>query len=198
MGLKIGLTIWSLHMNQTVEPFRDAAVKVGVEVHQLASVDEAAAYIAAHLNGTLLYSGCPSLERAGLKAALQAAGVDYADHEFRKVAAAAAGGVTGANFGIAATGTVVVESTDEAIRLATTLPDKHFVLLDPTKILDNADAAVPLMRRFHEQLPQAYLAYLTGPSRTADIERVLTIGVHGPAELHVLLLEGLSGDPLER
>ena len=185
-------------MNQNVDQFRDAAVKVGAEVHQLESVDEAAAYLAARLNGTLLYSGCPSLERAGLKAALQSTGVDCVDQGFRQAAPAAAGGVTGANFGIAATGTIVLESTDEAIRLATTLPDKHFVLLDPAKILESADAAVPLMRRFHEQLPQAYLAYLTGPSRTADIERVLTIGVHGPVELHILLLEGLSGDPLER
>lgn len=185
-------------MSQNVEQFRDAAAKVGAEVHQLASVDEAAAYLAARLNGTLLYSGCPSLERAGFKAALRSAGVDFAVQGFRQEATTAAGGVTGANFGIAATGTVVLESTDEAIRLATTLPDKHFVLLDPAKILENADAAVPLMRSFHQQLPQAYLAYLTGPSRTADIERVLTIGVHGPAELHVLLLEGLSGDPLER
>ena len=104
----------------------------------------------------------------------------------------------GANFGFAATGTVVLESTDEAIRLATTLPEKHFVLLDLGKILENQDAAIPLVRTFHQQLPQAYLAYITGPSRTADIERVLTIGVHGPAELHILLLAGLSDDLMER
>jgi L-lactate dehydrogenase complex protein LldG len=106
--------------------------------------------------------------------------------------------LTGANFGIAATGTVVLESTDEAVRIATTLPEKHFVLLDPRKILATADEAVPLLGDFHKQMPQAYLAYISGPSRTADIERVLTIGVHGPAELHILLLEGLSEDLMER
>jgi len=185
-------------MTQNVEQFRIAATKVGAEVHPMASAAEVADYLAARLDGPLLYTACPSLERVGLKASLESAGVELIDRAFRESAAAAAGGVTGANFGIAATGTVVLESTDEAIRLATTLPDKHFVLLDPAKILDNADAAVPLMRCLHQQLPQAYLAYLTGPSRTADIERVLTIGVHGPVELHILLLEGVSDDPLER
>jgi len=38
-----------------------------------------------------------------------------------------------------------------------------------------------------------YLALITGPSRTADIERVLTIGVHGPGRLVVLLVDGLGG-----
>jgi L-lactate dehydrogenase complex protein LldG len=119
------------------------------------------------------------------------------DRDFRRHAAAASAGLTGANFAIAATGTVVLESTDEALRLATTLPPVHFVLLDPRKIVADSTAAVPLLRRFHERLPQAFLAYITGPSRTADIERVLTIGVHGPKELHVLLCEGMSDDFME-
>mgnify|MGYP001823287462 FL=1 len=132
------------------------------------------------------------------RARLEAAGLDLVDEDFRSRGADAAAGLTGANFGIAATGTVVLESTDETVRITTTLPEKHFVLLDPRKILATADEAVPLLNDFHRQLPQAYLAYLTGPSRTADLERVLTIGVHGPAELHILLLEGVSEDLMER
>ena len=129
---------------------------------------------------------------------LKEEGLETVEDSFRQHGANAVAGVSGANFGIAATGTVVLESTDEAVRIATTLPEKHFVILDPGKILDTAEQAVPILNDFHKQLPHAYLAYITGPSRTADIERVLTIGVHGPAELHILLLEGLSEDVMER
>lgn len=124
--------------------------------------------------------------------------MECVEDDFRTHGAAAAAGLTGANLGIAATGTVVLESTDEAVRIATTLPAKHFVLLDPQKIIATADEVVSVVREFHDRLPQAYLAYITGPSRTADIERVLTIGVHGPVELHLLLLDGMSDNPMER
>jgi L-lactate dehydrogenase complex protein LldG len=109
----------------------------------------------------------------------------------------AAAGVTGANFALADTGTVVLDSTEEPLRLASTFPERHFVLLDPRKILPDGLAAVGLLRALHRRRSPDFIAFITGPSRTADIERVLTIGVHGPRELHILLLEGLSDDPLE-
>lgn len=178
--------------------FSAALAKVGGQAHEAENVASVAAYVRQHLTGPLLLAAAPSLERSALREALQQAGVTVVCDDFRQHGAAAAGGMTGANFAIASTGTVVLESTDEATRIASTLPEKHFVLLDPGKIIADGVAAVPLLRRFHEVLPRAYLAYITGPSRTADIERVLTIGVHGPRELHVLLLKGLSDDPLER
>lgn len=181
-----------------MESFIAAARNVGAEVHVLADLAELVTYLDERIEGRLLLAPCPSLQRANLPAQLRSAGLDVVEDDFRTHGAAAAAGLTGANFAIAATGTVVLESTDEAVRIATTLPEKHFVLLDPRKILETADHAVPLLNDFHRQLPQAYLAYISGPSRTADIERVLTIGVHGPAELHILLLEGVSDDLMER
>ncbi len=83
------------------------------------------------------------------------------------------------------------------MRLATTLPEVHFILVDPATILgDNLAAAEP-MTAFHQGSDPKFIAYITGPSRTADIERVLTIGCHGPREVHILLVEGISSDLME-
>lgn len=177
--------------------FKEALTKVGGQVAEMASVDEAATYIAQRVTGSVLLPAQASLQRAGLAAALEAAGVTVVREAWRQQAPAASAGVTGANFALADTGSLVLDSTAEALRLATTLPEKHFALLDPRKIVADSLAAVPYLRGFHERAPRNYLAYITGPSRTADIERVLTIGVHGPRELHVLLLAGLSDDYYE-
>lgn len=185
-------------MLKQTEQFMTALRNVGGHAVTVSSAAMAVDYLTEHLDGALLLPESPSLQRTGLPQALAVAGVEVIDADFRCLGATAQGGLTGANFAIAATGTVVLESTAEAIRLASTLPVKHFVVLDPRKIVADSRAAAPYLQTFHERLPRCYLAWITGPSRTADIERVLTIGVHGPSELHVLLWEGVSDDPLER
>lgn len=182
---------------QLNEEFAAAARLVGATVTTPVDLPAAAAYIAEHAGGELLPPLGASLERAGLAALLGSSGARLAATIDRPTAAAAAAGVTGANFALAATGTVVLDSTPESVRLATTLPERHFVLLDPAKIIADDLAAVPPLRELHRREPRNYLAWITGPSRTADIERVLTIGVHGPRELHILLVAGLSEDCLE-
>jgi L-lactate dehydrogenase complex protein LldG len=180
-------------LNQFIETLN----KVGGQFAEVADVKEAAAYIAGRTTGTVLLPPQSSLQRVGLAAALAAAGVTVVEDDWREKGSAASAGVTGANFALADTGTLVLESTEESLRIATTLPERHFALLDPSKILSDSLAAVPYLRGFHQRAPRNYLAYITGPSRTADIERVLTIGVHGPRELHVLLMPGLSSDYYE-
>ncbi len=146
--------------------------------------------------GGVLLPVSVSCERAQLAEQLKKAGVSLLPVD-RVQAADAVVGVTSACFAIADTGSLVLESTAEDVRLASTLPTHHFVLLDRSKVVADGLAAIEPLRRMHQQSPRNYIAYITGPSRTADIERVLTIGVHGPKQLTILLLDDWSSDFLE-
>ena len=177
--------------------FMEAARRVGAAVCQLDSLEDAAAYIAGKAKGTTLVPSTLLTDRHDLKGLLKKAGVDVYSGDFRKAGNVPAAGVTFSNFAMADTGTVVLESTPEKIRLATTLPELHFVLVDPETILEDNLAAAAPMTEMHRGSDSRFIAYITGPSRTADIERVLTIGCHGPRELHILVVEGISSDLME-
>ena len=101
----------------------------------------------------------------------------------------AVGGVRAAK-GIAQTGTCVVVADDEALRLETMLPEVSVILLNRADILPDLPSAAPFLREQQTQGRASYVSFITGPSRTADIERVSAIGVHGPLELHIVLIGG--------
>jgi len=182
---------------QDVKVFSEAAQNVGSQVTSYSDLAQALEYLGQHAGGTVLLPDFPSGQRHDLAERLQKAGIEVVRDNLKEAGKSAAASLTGVNFALADTGTLVLESTDEDIRLATTLPTRHFALLDPQKILSDGLAAVAPMRSMHQRDPRNYIAYITGPSRTADIERVLTIGVHGPKELHILLVPGISDDLLE-
>ena len=96
-------------------------------------------------------------------------------------------GVAWARAGLANTGTCIVQSTNEDVRLATMLPETSIILLHSADIIPDLEDSAPLLRELFSGDP-AYIAFISGPSRTADIERVLTLGVHGPLWMHVLLV----------
>ena len=107
-----------------------------------------------------------------------------------KGAAGLAVGVVRAAKGIAQTGTCIVVADDEALRLDTMLPEVSVILLDSADILPDLSSAAPFLREQQTQGRASYVSFITGPSRTADIERVSAIGVHGPLELHIVLIGG--------
>ena len=98
-------------------------------------------------------------------------------------------GLTYGDLGLAETGTLILNCPDEELRLATMLCEYHVCVLPKSKIFADGYGAEEQLRKFMLEAP-TYTAFITGPSRTADIERVLSIGVHGPLELHILILEG--------
>lgn len=101
-------------------------------------------------------------------------------------------GITAAQWGIAETGTLVLESGRERHRLVSLLPATHIALLPRERLLDSlADAFAALAPdgRPDGRPGARTITFVTGPSRTADIELQLVVGVHGPRRLHVLLLD---------
>jgi L-lactate dehydrogenase complex protein LldG len=183
--------------DKNTERFIDSAKRVGAEVLQMENLQDAVIYIRDKAIGTALIPETSLARQHQLRTLLSEAGVDVFTGKFRDAGQITGAGVTFCNFCLADTGTVVLESTDEDIRLATTLPDLHFILVDPATILKDNLAATEPMTAFHKGSDPKFIAYITGPSRTADIERVLTIGCHGPREVHILLVEGISSDLME-
>lgn len=116
-------------------------------------------------------------------------GVECIDHGLRTRLGGFDLGFSIANYGIADTGTLVLASEDEEVRLASMLCEVHVAVLMQSNLRATSHNLEQEMRGWAESAP-AYTAWITGASRTADIERVLALGVHGPLELHILLCEG--------
>ena len=183
--------------NTHLQRFIEAAKKVGAEVVELDDLAAAAKYVAGKSSGRTLIPKTPLSEKYNLRELFAETGVDVFTGSFRDAGQTPDGGVTFCNFAMADTGTVVLNSTDEEIRLATTLPEVHYVIVDPSKIMEDNLAAAKPMSAMHTGSDPCFVAYITGPSRTADIERVLTIGCHGPRELHILLVPSVSSEIME-
>ena len=100
-------------------------------------------------------------------------------------------GVTGADYAVAETGSVVVIPRAGLSRLVSLVPPIHVALVRPQDVVESLDD-VFLLRRLEYMRTGgdmgSYLNFITGPSRTADIEQTLVVGVHGPREVHMVLL----------
>lgn len=94
-------------------------------------------------------------------------------------------GVSGAQAGIAETGTLLLDSSRERHRLVSLVPPVHIAILDASQIVGTLGEALSLMRQ--DEAVSPIVTLVTGPSRTADIELTLAIGVHGPQELYVVI-----------
>ena len=105
-------------------------------------------------------------------------------------------GITGADYAIAETGSVIVMPRKGLSRLVSVVPPVHVAIVRPQDILGTLDDLFALRRlEFHQNGTSghadmgSYLNFITGPSRTADIEQTIVVGVHGPREVHMALLD---------
>ena len=98
-------------------------------------------------------------------------------------------GVTGVDFAIVETGTCVLLSRKGISRLVSLLPPVHIAIVRRGQVLPSLDELFTLRRQAHLAGDKAgYFNLISGPSRSADIESTIVTGVHGPGEVHMLLL----------
>ncbi len=107
----------------------------------------------------------------------------------RQLAKDARIGVTQMDWGIVNTGTLAQNSFAVEQRLASALTWIHIALIGTDQLVPDLPALMAKMRPDKN----GYIALITGPSRTADIERVLAIGVHGPERLRIVCVDELGG-----
>ncbi len=130
--------------------------------------------------------------------------VKIARKELRKYFLEAGVGISGANIAIAETGTIVIVSNEGNARLATSLPPVHICILTPEKIVETIEEASTILKVLPKistgQKITTYVSFITGPSRTADIEKEIVLGAHGPEELHIVIIDDkrteIREDPL--
>ena len=163
----------------------------------LAEKADAAGIIASAYKEAGVNSACvcetPLLKEIGLVKALADAGIEvYTDH-IRLHAETAKGGVMEAHCAIADLGSIVQLSDDidariiAVGRIVAIMPEYYIGVVKMSGMVDDYDAMFDKLCSL-EKLP-AFVGFITGPSRTADIECVSTVGVHGPLKLSVVVIK---------
>ncbi len=137
---------------------------------------------------TIAGAGLEDGDQENLKQRTLAAGFSFFESPLRHNADSIHTSVTPVDWGIAETGSLVLNSESEDLRIATMLARTHVAVLRESRIKPDSESLENELNEIMKGGP-SYIAFITGASRTADIERVLAIGVHGPKELHILIIK---------
>ncbi len=178
--------------NNLAMMFRERAERVQAVTASVHNMDDVFRYVIDQTlkeNGnTIVAPDLDALQLQKLEDLCQASGLRLLHPPFRNHTGDIHTALTGANWAISETGTLVLDSGSEDIRIATMLSETHIAWISASRIAPDASALAAYLRGKMAS-PPGYMAFITGPSRTADIERVLAIGVHGPQRLHILVME---------
>ena len=164
--------------------FRDRVLSLASSVDQVASASEVPQALARYLreNNLPLQAVCwPEFTQ-----------LDWTAQGMNVAARPAKGsdlvGITGAFCAIAETGTLVLLSGKESPPATSLLPETHIAVVRSTRIVKGMEEAWSLLRKEYPVMPRA-VSFVSGPSRTADIEQTVTLGAHGPYRVHIILVD---------
>jgi L-lactate utilization protein LutC len=161
--------------------------KLAGKTHRASSPADARAYVAGLIGErSAVASNAPFLRECGITDLPTVRSGFTSSEELRAVSADAEFGITSADYALADTGTLVLFSSPQEARMVSLLPPVHIAVVPREKILTGLDELLA-----QGPLPagrSSSMLLITGPSRTADIEQILVRGVHGPGEIHVIVV----------
>jgi L-lactate dehydrogenase complex protein LldG len=167
-------------MRQMLERFPGEAFHAG-------STENALRHIAGQLAGArAVASPSPLLDHLGVLSLPGVAVLKGEPATVREACAAAEIGITGVEFAMADTGALVVLASSRESRLASLLPLVHIAVVEASRILTGLDELFTLMP--DPAAVSRSMVLIGGPSRTGDIEGILTLGVHGPREVRLVIV----------
>lgn len=169
------------------EMFKARLEVLGGRVYRAARLADAAGVVAEiRPPGTAVASNAPILRDAGITALPDVITGLTEEARIREMCAHAACGITGADYGMAQTGSLVTIAASEA-RLVSLLPPVHIGVLRMSRMLTGLDEFYTLVPKPADAACST--VFITGPSRSADIEMILVRGVHGPKAIHVIVVD---------
>ncbi len=177
------------------DDFSARATELGAQVHPVNTEDEAVSRVVDIYcsSGSRKVVVSPDVRdlRVRLVDALTRAGAEIVGGDTVDTLAQADMGISRAALGIAETGSIVLAGNEAVPRFSSMLPLVHVAVLDASALVPSLDEAGEYLRRVSLEPAGRqirYASFVSGPSRTSDVEKTLTVGVHGPGQLHVILL----------
>jgi len=188
---------------EVVQKFLSSLRDLHVEAHVVRSEGETSealrSIISKAPSRSVVVAGVPARYAGAVKAGLAGAKVDFVEdlralpqQEAVKLLAAADAGVTWAVNGVALEGAMLEVVYDDSEKLASCLPILHVALLEASSILPGLAEALPLVGGLVREAPpgtKPIVSFISGPSKTGDIEMRLLYGVHGPHTVHAVVLD---------
>lgn len=168
-----------------LERFKQQALRMSDTVDEVATMDDVPSAVRRYLDHQAILRTAIAWHTLNTLDWAEA-GIDV---EFRPPTDKDLIGITGSFCAIAETGTLMLLSGEHTFPSASLLPETHIAIVRRSRIVAGMEEGFALARAEHGELPRA-VNFISGPSRTGDIEQTIVLGAHGPYRVHVIVVLG--------
>jgi L-lactate dehydrogenase complex protein LldG len=186
----VRLVIPDVPVSQRIDSMLERVAALAGKTLHAKTRAEAREYVESVIQGkTAVTSNAPFLRECGITELPGVRSGITDREELRGLCATCNYGISSADYGLSDTGSLVMISSPEEARMVSLLPPAHIAIVPSNKLLTGLDELYSLIPKPADRTSSMVL--ITGPSRTADIEQILVRGVHGPGEIHVVVVSGM-------